>query len=86
MARSTAKLVEVLFLGPTHRLEAFGQFVNRGESALFTEAEVFALSADDRIHLEVLTPITASSAAGGEPPEPEAESGAGHHETHEKKE
>lgn len=74
-------LVEVLFLGPTHRLEAYGKTVERGKTALFSRAEVFALRAVDRIHIEVLDAPTGGDTPDGAPSEPAAETGEGQAKT-----
>lgn len=87
MPKSTPKLVEVMFLGPTHRLEAFGQFVERNTSALFTEAEAFALQADSRIQIDVLGAHRGDDTPdGATPSEPAADVGEGQPGTHEKEE
>lgn len=71
-----AKATEVVFLGPGRYLEAFGQTIEVGDQALFSDEEIAALEAQG---LQFGT-------ADADAAEPEAETGEGQHTNDEKEE
>ena len=71
-----APLYEVRYDGPGHRLLAFGQELARGAIGLFTEAELLSLQAQPHIRVTLLQ----------QTPEPEADTGEGHDDTHQQQE